>query len=87
MIEVSEIKDVKELLEMKDDLNFFINKKIVAEIYKEEGKEQIELNNDRQLARELLNKVIQRLKQFNNRPIKKSVVPRSLETVTSPVAK
>lgn len=86
MIDVTEIKDVKELLEMKDDLNFFINKKIIAELYAEDKKTPIELENDRKLARELLNMVMQRLRQLNP-PARKKVVksPPSVPT-TSPVA-
>jgi len=65
MIDVFQIQDVEQLVEMKNDLNFFINKKIVAEIYIEQGKEKIELEIDRQMARELLENVLKRLKQFN----------------------
>lgn len=64
MIDVSQIKDLPQLQEMKDDLNFFINKKIVADIYTEQGKEKIELILDRELARELLAKVLKRINQL-----------------------
>ncbi len=65
MIDVSQITDEKELREMKDALNFFINKKVVADIYKDDGKEDIELFLDRQLARELLGKVLARMKRLS----------------------
>lgn len=65
MIDVSKITDLKELEEMKNDLNFFINKKIVAEIYRDEGKEDIELYVDRELARELLEQVKYRIARLS----------------------
>jgi hypothetical protein len=86
MIDVTEIKNVNELLEMKDDLNFFINKKIIAEMYAEDKKTPIELENDRKLARELLNNVMQRLKQLNPPARKKVVKSPPPVPVTSSVA-
>ena len=72
MINVEIINDPKVLLQMKDDLNFFINKKIVAELYAEWGQDPIELYSDRELARELLEKVLRRLREIGaNAPIKK----------------
>ena len=65
MIDVSQIKDLKELTEMREALNFFINKKIIADIYVEDGKEDIELEVDRKLARELLGKVLNRMSQLS----------------------
>ena len=65
MIDVSTITDVKALLEMKNELNFFINKKIVAEIYEEQDKDKFELEVDRQAARELLTKVLNRIIRLN----------------------
>ena len=73
MINVEIINDPKVLLEMKDNLNFFINKKIVAELYNEWGHNPIELYTDRELARELLEKVLRRLREIGaNVPTKKT---------------
>ena len=73
MINVEIINDPKVLLEMKDNLNFFINKKIVAELYAEWGHNPIELYTDRELARELLEKVLRRLREIGaNVPTKKT---------------
>lgn len=69
MIDVNTIK-LAALLQIKDDLNFFINKKIVATLYAEEGKDKYELEADRKLARELLSQVVQRINNLNQ-PIKK----------------
>jgi hypothetical protein len=76
MIDVEDIKNLDELLEMRADLNFFINKKIVAEIYKENGQEAIELETDRTLARQLLVKVTRRIAELNRRAKKTGSVPR-----------
>lgn len=65
MIDVSQIKNVKELQEIKDALNFFINKKIVASLYEEDGKTKEDLAEDRRLAREVFEKVIARLAQLD----------------------
>ena len=65
MIDVSHIKNLNELEEMKTDLHFFINKKIIAEIYAEEGKDPIELKVERDQARELLKKVNNQIKNLN----------------------
>lgn len=70
MIDVSEIKDFKELTEMKDDLNFFLNKKIVAEIYKSQELDAEDLEEDRYMARELLENVQRRLTQLSQ-PVKR----------------
>ena len=77
MINVEIIADPKVLLEMKDELNFFINKKIVAELYAEWGHEPIELYTDRELARKLLEKVMRRLREVGaNVPTKKTASNR-----------
>lgn len=76
MIDVSQITDERELKEIKDALNFFINKKVVADIYKDDGKEDIELFVDRQLARELLVKVIARMKRLSQPSRKWGSKPR-----------
>jgi len=65
MIDVSEIKDFKELTEIKDALNFFLNKKIVAEIYKLQELDAEDLEDDRYMARELLENVQRRLAQLS----------------------
>lgn len=67
MIDTSKIENIEELREMKNDLNFFINKKIIAEIYKEQGKTTYELEADRELARELLIHVIKRLTELETK--------------------
>lgn len=71
MIDVTQVKDVKELVEMRNALNFFINKKIVAEIYAEEGNEKIDLEIDRRMARKLLENVTARLRQLNPQALKR----------------
>lgn len=76
MIDVSQITDERELKEIKDALNFFINKKVVADIYKDDGKEDIELFVDRQLARELLVKVTARMKRLSQPSRKWDSKPR-----------
>jgi hypothetical protein len=68
MIDISEIKDVAELTEMKDTLNFFVNKKEILDVYLEDGKEEWELDLDREQARELLKNVVRQLDRIN-RPI------------------
>lgn len=65
MVDVSEIKTVTELLEIRDDLNFFINEKVVAEIYKEQKMDADDLEGDRQMAQELLGNVLRRLTQLS----------------------
>lgn len=69
MIDFSRIRSLDKLEEMKEALNFFINKKIVADIYKERGIED-ELNYDRTLAREALAKVLNQIDKLN-RPARK----------------
>lgn len=66
MIDVTKIDDVKKLQEMKDDLNFFINKKIVADIYDQKKKSE-ELEEDRRLARELLDQILLRLSSIEEK--------------------
>lgn len=61
MIDPFEIDDVDELQSIKNDLNFFINKNIVAVLYKEQGQTPLDLKCDRNAARELLQKVIERI--------------------------
>lgn len=75
MIDVSQIHDLNELKEMKDALNFFINKKIVADIYREEGKEKIELDVDRGMARELLEQVSAQMRRLNPQASKRDSKP------------
>ena len=67
MIDVSTIENVAELEQMKKDLNFFINKKIIADIYKENGEDPIALLLDRDLARTLLSHVIARIQLLTTR--------------------
>jgi tRNA(Ile)-lysidine synthase TilS/MesJ len=69
MIDFSRIRSLDKLEEMKEALNFFINKKIIADIYKERGIED-ELNYDRTLAREALAKVLNQIDKLN-RPARK----------------
>ena len=71
MIDVSAIKSLPELMDMKDSLNFFINKKIVADIYAEEDRDAIELETDRETAREILDQVLKQIEILSNRPKKK----------------
>jgi hypothetical protein len=71
---------------MRNELNFFINKKIVADIYREDGKEDIDLDIDRDLARTLLEHVKTRIDMLNRpasrrgsarRPWVKAALPSS----------
>jgi len=55
---------------MKDALNFFLNKKIVAEIYKLQELDVEDLEDDRDMARELLENVQRRLTQLSQ-PVRK----------------
>ena len=69
MINISRIKNLNKLEEMKNDLNFFLNKKIVAEIYEEEGKDPIELTIERDQAREILVKVIIQIEKLSKQKL------------------
>ena len=64
MINFSRIRSLDKLKEMKDDLNFFINKKIIAEIYRERGIED-ELEYDRELSRKALSLVQNRIDELS----------------------
>lgn len=68
MIDVSRIYDLAELEDIKNSLNFFINKKIVVEVYEDDGKTRDELDADRELARELLGKVLAQIDKAKSRP-------------------
>jgi hypothetical protein len=78
MTDVTTITELKELEEIKTDLNFFINKKIVAEMYAEDGKEPIQLDLDREAARKLLVEVVKQLSLIN-RLARKSDSPSRLQ--------
>ena len=69
MINISRIKNLNKLEEMKNDLNFFLNKKIIAEIYAEEGKDPIELTIERDQAREILVKVIIQIEKLSKQKL------------------
>ena len=69
MINISRIKNLNKLEGMKNDLNFFLNKKIIAEIYAEEGKDPIELTIERDQAREILVKVIIQIEKLSKQKL------------------
>jgi len=85
MIDVSRIRSLDKLKEMKDDLNFFINKKIIADIYKEQDIED-ELEYDRDMARNVLAEVLKQIDRLNRSVKKKDLVPRPSETSTGSLA-
>lgn len=85
MIDVSRIRSLDKLKEMKDDLNFFINKKIIADIYKEQDIED-ELEYDRDMARNVLAEVLKQIDRLNRSIKKRDLVPRSSETSTGSLA-
>ena len=69
MIDFSRIRSIEKLEEMKKDLNFFINKKVIADVYEERGIGD-ELEYDRGLARDALDKVLKQIEKLNQ-PIAK----------------
>jgi len=64
MINISKIRSLEKLEEMRSDLNFFINKKIIADLYAEQGKDPYELKVEREEAREILMQVLNRIKEL-----------------------
>ena len=74
MIDVSRIRDLNKLKEMKDNLNFFINKKVISEIYDERGITD-ELEYDRGLARVLLGHVCNRIITLSQLTMKEDSKP------------
>jgi hypothetical protein len=69
MININKLKSLKKLNDMKNDLNFFINKKIIADLYNEEGCHPFDLKNDRKLARKALKMTNERIKTLENQEL------------------
>lgn len=84
MIDVSKIRSLKRLQEMKDDLNFFINKKIIADIYKERGVEDLVLEDERNKSRDILRLVVERIEELNQLEEKQDLAPQEQETLETP---
>lgn len=84
MIDVSRIRSIKRLREMKGDLNYFINKKIIADIYEERGIEPLVLEDERRKARELLTLIVERMEELNRQEEKPDSEPQEQETLEIP---